>query len=92
MSAREKLLEVLRGDADECYCYSVNCTPVETLVDDFAHELAEKIRDAGEAQVGWGQAMRQAADLIDPQRHCQAWCGCLCHDADPSPCDDCTVL
>jgi len=63
---------------------------VSELLDLYAHELAEKIRDAGEAQVGWGQAMRQAADLIDPQRHCQAWCGCLCHDAGPSPCDDCT--
>jgi hypothetical protein len=75
VSARDKLLAVLRGDDDECYCDSVNCTSPEVLVDAFAHELAEKQRKralpAGmmrsERMQGFAEGARAAADLIDPE-------------------------
>lgn len=44
MSAREKLLRVLRGQEEECYCDNPHCTSPEVLVDAYAHELAEKQR------------------------------------------------
>lgn len=37
------------------------------VLDDFTHQLAEEIRLAAEARVGWGQPMREAADVIDPE-------------------------
>lgn len=39
-SARDKLLSVLRGQAEECFCDNPNCTPPEALVDAFEAELA----------------------------------------------------
>lgn len=49
-----------------------------------AHELAEKQRAALEADPGILEPA--LINMIDP--HCKD-CRCLCHLADPSPCDDC---
>jgi hypothetical protein len=46
-------------------------TPVGPLLDQYAHELAEKIRADLEASGDWtccAAARRSAADLIDPER------------------------
>lgn len=71
MSARERLLDALNG----------NFTPMEppeSLIDDYAHELAEKIRRELPERVKkltgfWAEirtvsTAQHAADLIDPYK------------------------
>jgi len=77
MSAREKLLAALQGELDECYCGGEFCDSAESLVDDFAHELAEQIRTGlperveklggGVFELHTTSTAQHAADLIDPE-------------------------
>lgn len=68
--ARQKLIDALNEEHNPSY-WGGEPRDAERLVDDFAHSLAEKIRDAPEAPQAWdddyyrGEAA--AADLIDPE-------------------------
>ncbi|MFD7776640.1 hypothetical protein [Streptomyces sp. NPDC059753] len=80
MSARDELfdhIESLSGTVRSEFCMGCDCAPSDRaeanqLIDAFAHELAEKIREANRAvtfsdafYVGTG--MTDAANLIDPE-------------------------
>jgi hypothetical protein len=71
MSARQRLIDAITGDDDLCYCNSSLCSNGEELIDDFAHELAEKIRE--KCSCGLSKhcvctaELGAAADLIDPE-------------------------
>jgi hypothetical protein len=56
-------------------------------IDAYAHELAEKQRAVLEAYPGILEPA--LISVIDPEVSCAPACACLCHEADPSPCDDC---
>jgi hypothetical protein len=64
MSARQRLIDAITGDDDLCYCNSSLCSNGEELIDDFAHELAEKIRNENKRRY---LGANGAADLIDPE-------------------------
>lgn len=64
----------------------------ETVLADYDHGLAEKIRQEADRYIPGTmkhRVVRLAADLIDPEVSCASGCTCACHSADPSPCDDC---
>ncbi|MER5875474.1 hypothetical protein ABT119_06035 [Streptomyces sp. NPDC001910] len=68
--ARRKLIDALNEEHNPSY-WGGEPRDAERLVNDFAHSLAEKIRNASEAPQAWdddyyrGEAA--AADLIDPE-------------------------
>lgn len=71
-SARDKLLSVLRGQAEECYCDNPNCTPPEALVDAFEAELAQ--RSSSPHPLADQAALRQAEAKLDSvQALAMAW-------------------
>lgn len=78
MSARDQLFAVACDDMP------VTSDEVNKAIDGYAHELAEKQRAALKADPGILEPA--LINMIDP--HCKD-CRCLCHLADPSPCDDC---
>jgi hypothetical protein len=82
MSARERLLDVLNGNYRPL-------EPLESLIDAYAHELAEKIR--ADELCSKPYHREHFARLIDPEA-CKPGCTCACHTADPSPCDDCSEV
>lgn len=67
-SARERLAEAIWGNNDLTY------EEADKLIDDYAHELAEKLRRLAapaamlrsERMQGFAKGARAAADLIDP--------------------------
>lgn len=64
MSARDRLIAYLRQSG-------LSTPRAEANLDAFAHELAERIREAGAYWGEWaatGKAYRAAADIIDPQQ------------------------
>jgi hypothetical protein len=69
-SARQRLIDALNEEHAPTY-WGGEPRDAERLVNDFAHELAEQIRNAPEATAAWdddyyrGEAA--AADLIDPE-------------------------
>lgn len=68
--ARQRLIETLNEEHNPSY-FGDDSRNAEQLVNDFARELAERIRNAPEAKEAWdddycrGEAA--AADLIDPE-------------------------
>jgi hypothetical protein len=68
--ARQRLIDTLNEEHNPSY-FGDDSRDAERLVNDFAHELAEQIRNAPEASEAWdddyyrGEAA--AADLIDPE-------------------------
>lgn len=72
---------------DKAFAALADCpsfAQVERTLKVYAHELADKQRAALEADPGILEPA--LINMIDP--HCKD-CRCLCHLADPSPCDDC---
>ncbi len=73
MNARARLLRAL-NDGPLCTCGQPACPTPDTLIDNYAHELAEQIRAAWNAHdpkkprnVTMLSALN-AADLIDPEK------------------------
>lgn len=78
-TARERLIYALANEA--CVCGSTDACPTpEQLVDAYAHQLAERIREETRAFLTsvtathgadwgrtWAQGREKAADLIDPE-------------------------
>lgn len=60
--ARDKLLAELRRDGP-----GHTGMGAAKIIDDYAHELAEHIRDDLGGDGGFPDGMRYAADLIDPE-------------------------
>lgn len=98
MSARRELYqELMRGGPHS----PDRSDRASQLIDDFVHELAEKLREAHNSQRPYSHlglwcrpefdcGTSKLIDTIDPLKSCKLGCGCACHEADPSPCDDCT--
>lgn len=95
MSARDEALDLLEKMLPREHAKAYR-ELFSKRFDAYAHELAEKQRahitalitehGIGYSDEGWFGA----ADLIDPHLSCWTGCGCVCHTADPSPCDDCS--
>jgi hypothetical protein len=69
--ARQRLIETLNEEHNPSY-FGDDSRDAERLVNDFAHELAEQIRNAPEASEAWGddyyRGRDDAAALIDPEK------------------------
>jgi hypothetical protein len=68
--ARQRLIDALNEEHNPSY-FGDDSRNAEQLVNTFAHELAEKIRNAPEAPQAWDddyyRGQDDAADLIDPE-------------------------
>ncbi|MFL1903117.1 hypothetical protein ACJWDR_29030 [Streptomyces tauricus] len=83
-AARQALLRALADDGS-CTCGGPACPTPEALIDAYAHQLAEQIREDTRALLTqvtavhgadwgrtWAQGRERAADLIDPETGPQA--------------------
>jgi hypothetical protein len=70
VSARQALIDAITGADGLCYCGSSLCSTGEELIDAYAHELAESIRNSEELRDFTDDHMSDcnaAADFIDPE-------------------------
>ena len=64
--ARQQLIAAMRTRT--CFCGADSCQTPEPLIDAYAHQLAEKIRQSKcDPGVDICACCEKAADLIDPQ-------------------------
>ncbi len=72
MNARDKLKWALRDPSAFCLCGEQGCPTADTLIDDFAHDLAERIYEwadtFGDSTTGKSMRaiVREGVALIDP--------------------------
>jgi hypothetical protein len=68
--ARQRLIDTLNEEHNPSY-FGDDSRDAERLVNDFAHELAEQIRNAPEPSQAWDdhyfKGEENAANLIDPE-------------------------
>lgn len=83
MSARERLVEALKNPG----LVGFDEEGAAELIDSFAHELAEQIRQWAAIQVGGEieEIYGYAADLIDPQAEDYIGAGPVRPDEEPTP-------
>lgn len=66
VSARQRLIDTLNEEHNQSY-WGDDSRDAEALVNAFAHELAEEIRNHGDTGTAWGEPYCNCADLIDPE-------------------------